>query len=400
MAVRVSTLRLAAPFAIAVSLLHAWSSQWWIGSMQDTAQVTTNGMTVAAALLVAGAALDMHRAAKRDSAIPLRSAARNQWVVMGTIAGAALVWAIASYALCLATNGAATLALSGTLTFPTSMVLLGALSLAAHVFAGLVLGRFLPLIAAVPLALFLSYAWNVALAYDPTRPAEKLTVLYDGLVTTGYGLRRDFVTAQAGWFTGVALALLAVLVLSVSGRGRLVARVVVAGATAIAVVAGVALTTDPSARAEVLSAPGHRTCADEGDGASVCVWEEHAYMLPALARMARQMTDASTGWRGEPVHLVEVGLAHGSGDVEVFLGGNGGDQYDLARTLATSVAAREFCGDSPVRVSGELLDRELWLMVRGLDDPTILTGLDDTQVPEVLRLDANHQWAWATRVRC
>ncbi len=66
---------------------------------------------------------------------------------------------------------AATLALSGTLTFPTSMVLLCALSLAAHVFAGLVLGLFLPLIAAVPLALFLSYAWNVALSYYPTLPA-------------------------------------------------------------------------------------------------------------------------------------------------------------------------------------------------------------------------------------
>lgn len=401
--IRCSTLRFAAPFAVVVTLLHSWSSQWWVGSMQDTVQVTTNGATVASALLVAAAAVDMRRAAKPDSATPLRQASRSRWTIVAALTGAALFWSFASYGLSLATNAAATLARTETVSLPADMLLLGVLSLTAHTILGLALGRFLPLIAAIPLGLFMSYAYNVALAYEPTRPTANLTALYDGLVTTGYGLRTTFVLAQGLWFASIAVGLVACLVLSFSPhrRSRLIGGAVLATAVVAAAGAANGLTQENAPRARLLEAEDSRTCTDTATNSSVCVWDEHAYMLATIADITQGMTEPSTGWKGTPVQVIESGLAPTQRDeVQVFLGGNSASPFDLARTLAAGVAAHEFCIQDPIQVDNALLDRELWLVARGLSDPTVLDGLDDTEVPAVLGLGPDEQWAWAKKIQC
>ncbi|MGL5857095.1 MAG: hypothetical protein ACRC35_01565 [Angustibacter sp.] len=397
---RASRTRLAAPLCAVFALLYTFSSPWWIGSWGGTVLAATNAFSLALPVFAACASLDA-ATGRSSRAVPgIRHAARAGWLVVLTPLAALSTWVLATYLLVLLTLGAATLGQGARLAVPWPQLGVGALGVLAFVWVGFALGRFLPRLAAVPLALFVSYGANVALAAATDQPGALFATIDDGSMPAGFALRADVAVGQASWFAGLLLVVwVLVSVATVPGRGVTLRAIPVVIALAAVTAAGWNLSGVHGSRAALAPATGPRAC---DAGARVCLWSEHAYLVPAVSLIAARMLDERTGWRGGRVDLVELGLVDDRGTaVAVFFDQNRPSPDGLARAVAISTVGARLeahgCDEPGAGLTPEVLSRQEWLIARALQ------VRDDTLGPEVdrvLRLPSDRQWAWFTDVRC
>jgi hypothetical protein len=395
-----SRARLAGPVVLLTSLLHVISSTRWVGSWSENVQATTNSFALVVPLLTACAALDVDRGFRPRDVLNIGRAGQPAWKVLLIRMSATMTWVLMAFGVVLATTGAINLGRTSFQAYPWLMLIVSVLGVVANVSVGFVLGRFLPGLAAIPLALFLTYGINIYLATSTGRPSALFTIIDDGAIPVGYQIRPGVALAQAVWFIAVAVGSAALLIASTrSWRSRPAGR---AGAAALLLVAlvmatGLNLANQRGERAELIQESGPRAC---DPGRTVCLWQDHGYLVPMTTAVAGRMLDPSTGWGDGPFPLVELGLVDDRPDtVLVSFGNNRPTEYDIARSIATGVIGERMCSSGEPPLSADLLAREEWLTLRGLAGPVAESTIGE-EVRKVRSLPATEQWAWYREFSC
>jgi hypothetical protein len=397
--VMASRARYGTPVVILASLSHAISSRGWVGSWSDTVRAATNSFTLLVPLLVACACLDVGRGVCDEDVLSIGRAGRPTWHVIVVRMSATMTWALVAFGVVATTTGVITFGRTSFQAYPWSLLGVSILGIMANISVGFLLGRFLPRLAAIPLAIFLTYGFNIYLSLFTDQSAALFTTIDSGIFAVSYELRPQVAWGQAAWFITVIMMSAAVLVATCRpwrNSSRTV-NLVVAAAAGLAVVAGINLAGLGGGRTQVANRAGPRSCTADG---SVCLWRDHGYLLPMSEKVSARMLDPSTGWQGGPVALVELGLTdHRPAAVPVFLSSNQPTEYDVARSITSAIMNDRICATTQPTPSVDLLAREEWLTLRGLSEVAPAEILDD-EVRRVRLLPAAKQWAWFRDLAC
>ncbi|MEN3356779.1 MAG: hypothetical protein V7637_761 [Mycobacteriales bacterium] len=391
---RCTAARFAAPAAAVFSVLYLLSADDWLGVWDETARTASTIFTVSLPLAIAAAGWDARRGVSPRSVHSAVTAPRSALAILASRWGAATAWMLLSYAVVQFTAGLLTAGRSPAIDPGWGFILVGAAAVAAHTAIGLLLGRFLPLLAVIPLSILIGYVGNAALSATPGTPAALLTTLDDVPVTVAQRLKPAVGAVQVVWFVSLALALVALAALLSSTRRRQRAAQALFGITSFATMLSVvAVSRTDGYRVQDVVAAGPRVCSA---GDVVCVWRDHGYYLATLDQTATRMLSGLQGWTTGPRGFVENGLSHPADRAPVGGLGNDDSTPELAQSLAYSAIAYAICRGRPgiVAPTADVEDRIRWLTARGLPDEAV--GPLPGAVTAIRREPADRQLRWFT----
>lgn len=391
---RCTAARFAAPAAAVFSVLYLLSADDWLGVWDETARTAATIFTLSLPLAIAATGWDARRGVSERSPHSAVTAARSPLSIMGSRWAAATVWMLLSYAVVQFTAGLLTAGRSPAVAPGWGFIAIGAAAVAAHTAIGLLLGRFLPFIAVVPVSILVGYVGNAVLSATPGTAPALLTTLDDVPVTVAQRLTPWVGVTQVVWFLALALTLVALAALMTSTRRPQRATQALFGVASFAVMLSVvAVSRTDGYRVQDVVADGPRVCSG---GDVVCVWRDHGYYLTTLDRTATRMLAGLDGWTAGPRGFVEDGLRHPPDRAPVGGLGNDDATGDLAQSLAYAAIAYAVCGGRPgiVAPTSELEDRLRWLTARGLPDEAVGTLPD--AVAAIRREPADRQVRWFT----
>lgn len=382
----------AAPAAAVFSVLYLLSAQDWIGAWDQTALTAATIFTLSLPLAIAAAGWDARRGTSARSPHSAVTAARSPMAIMLSRWAAATVWMLLAYGVVQFTAGLLTSNRSPSVDPGWGFIAIGAAAVAAHTALGLLLGRFLPFLAVVPVSILLGYVGNAVLSATPGTAPSLLTTLDDVPVTVGQRLVPWIGGTQLVWFGSVALTLVAASALFTASRRPQRGTQAVLGIASFAVMLSlVAVSRTDGYRVHDVVADGPRVCSTDDQ---VCLWRDHGYYLPFLDQTATRMLSGLDSWTTGPRGFAEQGLRHPPDRAPFGALGSEDSSPELAQSLAYAALAYAACHGRPgsLAPTEDLEDRLHWLTARGLPDSAVGTLPDS--VTAVRRQPADQQVRW------
>jgi hypothetical protein len=386
--------RSSAPYGATVaglsSLAYLLDNQWWRGEWQGGAQaVSTSSMFMGVACLFCGA-LDSRRVLPRGTRSFVRDVASPVRAVGVVLLAAFLpmaVWLTGLLAAAAAVNLQYT-----RLGFPgVQAILLPYLFLLTFTALGILIGQRLPMLAIVPAAVVVGFLLPVTFSATPNSRLGLLTPIDDGALSPPILLRGSTLTRQVLLLTCASAALVLVVGASHAGKGVRGGRTtlrVLAGGMAVAALAGWWVGT--SERTYVATdAAGPRSCQVVVDR-RVCVWADHAGLLPPLVRAWVSLSSAwPDRWVDAPTGLVESGLSSRPGELSIYVGQSFISEQEATGAVAAALVSRVSC-QPPTRGHVDQA-RVQWLLVKAR---AAIQGDLLPVVSDVLRRPEQAQVTW------
>jgi hypothetical protein len=225
-------------------------------------------------------------------------------------------------------------------------------------------GRYLGLVALVPLAPITGYLVPALLSATPDVPLALLSPIDDVPSEPPLLLQWQVVLAQVAIGSFIVVGIVALLVVDGRHGRRAPLGQLLIGVVTIGAVVGILASADVERHIVATDAVGPKTCGFASTF-EVCAWSQHARLLPTMEKVGDQMLAAiGTQWTERPVGLVEDGLKAPDGWLRFGTGTGSIGDGGAAASLAASLVARLVCGDSDLRpdLSADVTDREQWLL--------------------------------------
>ena len=351
------------PSEASASVFYLLTNHAWAGDWQGGVQSATGSLVLCLPGITLAAGLDGRRYL-RSPEVSVTSGARPVRMVFVAMAAAAAMPAIATLTLILTTFGIN--ASVSHFHFPGVLpILLPFTFVAAFTAVGFLCGRFLSVVALVPVAAVAGFLVPVLLSATPDVRAGLLSPIDNVPSTPPLFLRSVTVLAQIGIGAAVVVVVIALLVLLDRQAGRREVRAAVSVAAFLAAVTAIMATVNPQRHVEVTDAAGPSSCRSTGS-VQVCTWPDHSPLLTPTIAAAAALTDSlGSSWHGRPAGFVEYGLAQPQHWAGFATGTTYSGEQEMAYTLSSALVATLSCGtDGGLPALGpQVTDREQWLLV-------------------------------------
>lgn len=351
----------AAVLGAAISVYDLWIYYPPDGNWQQSVQDVTGMLVFTLPGLLLAAGLDGRRyLTDRHTSLV---AGRRPWRALVTAIAASASWPALAMAMLLLTTLAVNARLGPYFDPGVWTLVLPFVFIAGYTAMGFLFGRYLPVVALVPAAPVAGYLAPALLQYTPDVPQALLSPVDSIPSDPPFLLQEHVVFAQVLIGLVILASIVAWLVLD---RRTGVPSMIVRGGVVLALVSTVTAlaTADPDRHIWATDADGPKTCRS-GSAVQVCVWTQHAELLPPMEKVANELVSAiGAGWHRRPVGLVEAGLKVPDGWLAVAPATPQSDG-DTAYSFATSFVSLVVCGpgDFQPHLTAEVTDREQWLLV-------------------------------------